>query len=1023
MDAKEADDKSRSAAQGRRGAPRLVSLRHNLFMRFGVLVAAAVLLSALGYLQLGVRPVALRIADSHFDLAAQQVETSLERLFRPAEYLIGIARQWALSPGFAPDRAGSFNRLFFPILKQMPQITSAVAGTSDGEGWMLLQLSDNRWLTRLTDIPRHGELQQFITWQEGGAPAREFLARMPYDPRQRPWFRLAAAGADDGRPHWTEPYAFFTTKDPGITVSARRDLPDGRTLVVGFDIKLLDLSLATSAVRVGGHGCALVLTADGRVLGLPRGADTSNALQIRQQVLESADALRIPAIRAGMAAWRTAERPVAQILRFTSRGRSWLGTFRPFPLGEQTFWVAAFAPEADFVPNWQPMVRALAAILLLVLGLTLLMARRQARRFSAPLELLAAASERISRLDFTNGRPLSTPFREIDQLARAQNGMRDILRDFRDTVMTQAAERQEQIAILRATETRLQETLSQEQAILDNALVGILFTRERRIVHHNRRLAELLGYAEGELQGHSTEVFYPDREEFLAVGQRAYATIAGGENFIKEMWFHRKDGSRFWGHLSGRALDATRPLEGSVWIIVDLTERKQAEEQLQHLGHHDPLTDLPNRLLFNDRLVHAIQRAQREAGWLALLFIDLDDFKNVNDTLGHQFGDRLLCAVAERLGTVLRNADTLARLGGDEFIVLIEQIQGAEAVAGLAGKLLGAFAAPLVVDGRSTHITGSIGISMYPTDGTDPAALIRNADIAMYQAKASGRQSYRFYSEEMTRQVRDRLEMEEHLRRAIAGKELQLHFQPLVRLHDGAVTGAEALVRLIHPERGLISPLEFIPLAEETGLIFPLGQWVLEESCRHWASLATAGLRLPRIAVNLSVKQLQRTDFLPVVRETLAGAGVPPGVLEFEVTESLFLESEGAFDLMHALADLGVTLSIDDFGTGYSSLSYLKSLPFGKLKIDKSFISEIGLNADGETLVRTIISLADTLGLEVTAEGIEKEQQIAFLLEEGCGHGQGYLFSAAMPAEDFRAWLDHHPIAAGVPSPTPLDRS
>ncbi|HKK01363.1 MAG TPA: EAL domain-containing protein, partial [Desulfuromonadales bacterium] len=561
-------------------------------------------------------------------------------------------------------------------------------------------------------------------------------------------------------------------------------------------------------------------------------------------------------------------------------------------------------------------------------------------------------------------------------------------------------------------EKRLQDTLNHEQAILDNALVGILFTRDRSIIHHNRRLSELFGYADGELLDHSTEIFHTSHEQFLAVGQRVYETIERGESHVEELWLRRKDGSRFWCHLSGRALHASRPADGSVLIFIDLTERKKAEEQLQHLGHHDALTNLPNRLLFNDRLAHAIERARRENERLALLFIDLDNFKNVNDTLGHQFGDLLLCAVARRLSSTIRRSDTLARQGGDEFILLIEQASTVETVAVLADKLLESLSAPLEVDGRQTHITGSIGISMYPADGADPNTLIRNADIAMYQAKNSGRQAYRFYSEEMTRQVRNRLEMEEQLRRAIDEGTLELHLQPLVRLHDGAVTGAEALVRMRHAERGLIPPLEFIPLAEETGLIFPLGLWVLEESCRQWIDLARQGVRLSRLAVNISVKQLYRADFLPAVREILRRSDIPAGVLEFEITESLFLESQEAFEVLHALDSLGIVLSIDDFGTGYSSLSYLKRFPFKKLKIDQSFTQEIGTDRDGEALIRTIISLAGTLGLNLTAEGIETREQLAFLLNAGCGHGQGYLFSPPMSTDRFRDWLSRHPMTA-----------
>ena len=302
-------------------------------------------------------------------------------------------------------------------------------------------------------------------------------------------------------------------------------------------------------------------------------------------------------------------------------------------------------------------------------------------------------------------------------------------------------------------------------------------------------------------------------------------------------------------------------------------------------------------------------------------------------------------------------------------------------------------------------VTGSIGISLYPADGLDAKTLIRNADAAMYQAKAQGRNTYHFYSEEMTRTALRRMEMEGYLRQGLEKSWLELHFQPQINLIDGSVIGAEALVRLRHPEKGLIPPLEFIGLAEETGLIFPLGQWVIEESCRTWIHLHKQGLRLPRLAVNLSAKQLQRNDFQARVTETLKATGMPAGVLEMEITESVFLESEKALELLSALGSLGINLSIDDFGTGYSSLSYLKRLPFGKIKIDRSFVRDIGLDEESETLARTIINMAHNLGLEAIAEGVETREQIDFLLAAGCLEAQGFYFAKPLPKADFQAWL------------------
>jgi diguanylate cyclase (GGDEF)-like protein/PAS domain S-box-containing protein len=855
---------------------RSTSLRRSLFLRFGFLITGAVALFALGYVYFGVRPVVLRIADSHFAVAAEEVEASLNRIFSPAESLIGIASRWAVEPGFAVDRPAEFNFLFRPVMEQMHQITSVVAGTSDGQGWMLLKLPDRLWRNRITDIPGNGKEQHFFEWRDGSL-LKEYREVIDYDPRDRPWFKGAMAAPGKDTVYWTEPYTFFTTRDPGITVSSRRDLADGRSFVVGFDIMLLDISRATSAVKVGEHGYVLVLTSDQRVLGLPRSATMIDDDLIRQNVLRPADALGSKPVNAGLGQWQTERRPAARILRFSAAGRPWLATFRPFHLGVQTFWVAVFAPEADFVPGWQPMVQALAVILFIVLGLTLFVARRQARRFSAPLEALALASERIARLDFEPGPPVRTRLIEINKLAATLDAMRIMLSNFRTTVEAQALNLKNQIAALSSTESQLreseahlQEALTQQQAILDNALVGIAFVRNRAFIHFNRLFAELLGYAGDELAGKSAELVYDSRESYLIVGKLAYDIINRGDNFVEELWLRRKDGSRFWGRLSGRAITVGNPQAGSVWILADLTERKRAEEQLDYLVNHDPLTDLPNRLLFNDRLGHAIRRAQRKSEQLALLFIDLDHFKAVNDTMGHQVGDQLLCSVAGKLSGILRSSDTLARLGGDEFIVLLEGVEAPASVATLANNLIEAFSAPLDVGDRQFYMTGSIGISIFPPDGEDPATLVRNADAAMYQAKLAGRNAYHFYSEEMTRNAVARLELEDQLRHAIERGALEIHFQPQVNLRDGSVVGAEALVRLRHPERGLLAPLEFIPLAEETGLIFQIGLWVLEQSCLQWVALEQQGIRLPRIAVNLSVKQLQRGNFLNAISDLLA---------------------------------------------------------------------------------------------------------------------------------------------------------
>ena len=1008
--------------------PRLVSLRRSLFLRFGLVGACAVLLFAICYMQFGVRPLALQIADNDFTSATDTVANTLSRIFHPAENLSKISIQWVGPAGLDIDRPEPFNRLMQPILETMPQITSAVAGTTDGQGWLLLQLSDDRWRNRITDIPARGAQNLFIDWRQGEEPKRHFET-IDYDPRLRPWFQNAMAAPANGAVHWSSPYTFFTTKDPGMTVSIRRDLEDGRSLVIGFDLKLIDISQTTAGITVGTHGYVVVLTDDDRVLGLPRPPAGMDLETERQLLLQPSGKLGLPAVNVGLSDWRQSRHSFSKTSHFTAKGEEWMATMRPFKLGQETFWIAAFAPQSDFLPSWTTMWQVLAFVLTLILGMTLLVARGQARNISTPLEELAAESERIAHLDFEDRPTVVSHWSEVETLASAQSDMRQMLREFRITVEAQEADLKKQVASLqvkkaelRTSQAQLQEALRQEQAILNNALTGIFFVRNRIIIRHNLRFAQMLGFFPGELNGRSTETIYENPEVFQTVGERAYSALRRDESFTEEMWFRRKDGIQFWGHLSGHALDASQPQNGSVWILVDLTERKRAEEQLVHMGNHDTLTGLPNRQLFNDRLSHALLRAGKNSDQLALLFVDLDHFKTINDTLGHEVGDQLLRVVSDRLKPSLGAFDTLARWGGDEFIILVEGVENILSVDEMAGHLLKLLSEPIRIGVEEFFISGSIGISMFPGDGEDTATLIRNADTAMYQAKAQGRNTFHFYSADMTRKTKQRMEIKTRLQTALSSGGLEVHFQPQVNLKNGRVSGVEALVRLRGQDGTLIPPNEFIPIAEESDLICQVGEWVLEQSCRLWVDLDREGLQVPCMAVNFSVKQLQRRNFLERVMDIQSFTGMPPTALDMEITESFFLESDGALDLMQRLAAVGVTFSLDDFGTGYSSLSYLKKLPFGKLKIDRAFVRGIGHSNDDEALVRTIISLARTLGLEVIAEGVETSEQAEFLVAAGCELAQGFLFARPMPIEAFRSWLtdrqqEHSPASTlSIPS-------
>jgi diguanylate cyclase (GGDEF)-like protein len=440
-------------------------------------------------------------------------------------------------------------------------------------------------------------------------------------------------------------------------------------------------------------------------------------------------------------------------------------------------------------------------------------------------------------------------------------------------------------------------------------------------------------------------------------------------------------------------------------VFSDITKVKESQDKLDHLAHHDPLTGLPNRLLFHDRLQHAMVRAARGARQLAVMFIDLDRFKTVNDTLGHHVGDELLKQVAGQLAGCLRDGDTLARLGGDEFIVLLEDVDGVHGARQVAEKLMQLFERPVLVSDYELFVTGSVGISLFPQDAVDMNVLIRHADVAMYQAKARGRNGYQLYAPSMDGDGAERLRMEGLLRRAIERGEIRLHYQPQVEIETGRLIGVEALVRWHSAELGHVPPVRFIPLAEDIGFIGQLGAWVLEEACRQVVCWETAGLYVPKVAVNLSGRQFDRGSLAPLVARVLADAGLAPQRLQLEVTESVIMNTGDALQYINDLHALGVELAIDDFGTGYSSLAYLKQLPVQTLKIDRSFIKDIPADKDDEAIAVAIVQLGKSMDLAVIAEGVETADQAAFLLRHGCRRAQGYLYGRPVePAELLETW-------------------
>jgi len=446
---------------------------------------------------------------------------------------------------------------------------------------------------------------------------------------------------------------------------------------------------------------------------------------------------------------------------------------------------------------------------------------------------------------------------------------------------------------------------------------------------------------------------------------------------------------------------------GAVIVFHDVSAARSMSLEMARSAQHDFLTGLPNRMLLNDRIGHAIMSAPRHAKKVAVLFLDLDGFKHINDSLGHTIGDKLLQSIAKRLVNCIRASDTVSRQGGDEFVVLLSEVERSENAAITAKRMLQVVAQPHPIGPHDLHITTSIGVSIYPDDGLDAETLIKNADTAMYQAKESGRQSCQFFKPAMNIRAVERQSIEGSLRRALERREFALHYQPKVNLRTGEITGAEALIRWTHPIRGPVSPAEFIPIAEECGLILPIGKWVLREACKQVRAWMDTGLRLATIAVNISAMEFRDEHLLEGVFAILKDTGVDPRLLELELTESVLMKrADLAASVLQTLRAKGVQLAVDDFGTGYSSLSYLRKFPVDTLKIDQSFIRQIAVAPRDTTIVTAIISMGRSLGLRVVAEGVEKEEEVVFLQENQCDEAQGYYFSPPVPPQQFAKLLE-----------------
>ncbi|GAB4165130.1 MAG: hypothetical protein Kow00100_03160 [Geothermobacteraceae bacterium] len=585
---------------------------------------------------------------------------------------------------------------------------------------------------------------------------------------------------------------------------------------------------------------------------------------------------------------------------------------------------------------------------------------------------------------------VARPFGRIGQ------GISGITGTMRDVTARRLAEE-----ALRENEERYRRIFSNIQDIYFESSMGGL------VIEVSPSIENSLGYRRDQLIGMPFSMLCDDPE---AVGHIRERLLECERLRDFELLLRRRGGETVPCSVNGTLVrdENGKPLK-IVGSIRDVSERKRAEDEIRSLAYHDQLTGLPNRSLLKDRMQQALAQARRQNRQMAVLFLDLDRFKDVNDTLGHDAGDELLRMVAEKLDSCVRQSDTVARLGGDEFVILLTSVKNAHDPVVVAEKILQLLTRPFVLNGKEVFTSTSIGIAMYPNDGADADTLLKHADMAMYEAKEHGRSHFQFFSEKMHQDAFDRNLLEHKLRVALEEGQFELYYQPQWDMRGRRLIGVEALVRWFHPEDGPISPARFIPVAEDTGLIRPLGEWVLRTACAQLRAWQDAGLPPIRVGVNISGRQFRQPDLVEMIDRILAETGLDPRQLELELTETYLMEDAAATSrTLEYLKVRGLELAIDDFGTGYSSLSYLKHFPIDRIKIDQSFVREVVSNADDAAIVEAIIAMANSLELDVIAEGVETARQLRFLKDRGCSEMQGYFFARPMPADEMGAYLHEH---------------
>ncbi|HOE41936.1 MAG TPA: EAL domain-containing protein [Rhodoferax sp.] len=988
----------------------VLPLRLLLVRQVGVLMAGTVLLVGACFVVFGMLPMADQIARDQFDSAGARVEGGLSAVFTPPARLLAVSHGWLA--GQAPDLASpqAFNASFKPLLQEFSQLTSVVAGTSTGQGWLLLQQPGGAWRNRMTDVARWGTQRHLLIEHDAIGRVSQRWSEQIYDPRTRPWFQGAMSTPGELAVFWTAPYTFFTTGDPGITVSARSKLAGGADFVLGFDLTLRDLSKVTMGASVGMTGLALVVTDDERVLALPGAPAGVSAAEWFGRMLKPVTALGLPAASAALARWHELNRPEGAVLAYQSGGTAWLASVRPYVLGTQRLWVLVLAPKADFALAWRPIALALGLALLLVLLLASWLLRTAALRLSEPLEALALASRRIGQLDFQGVVQPPSQIAEIVALTSSQQGMLDTLRQNQQELDARAQALQQQVHALRRAETRLLEQNDQLSTIIENFPGGVLVVdADLRVLAFNVRYQTMLALPDELMK--KPGLRFGDLLRFNA-RRGDYGPVDVEQLVAERLALVRQSLPQRSERVlaSGSVIEVRRtplPNGGFVSLYMDVTVSKKHQRELEHLAHFDALTGLPNRVLLADRLRHGMAQVARRGQRLAVAYLDLDGFKFVNDTYGHEVGDQLLLLLSGRMKQALRDGDTLARIGGDEFVAVLMELAGPSESEPLLTRLLAAADAPASLLGLELRVSASIGVSFFPQNQeVDAEQLMRQADQAMYQAKQAGKNRYQFFDAEHDLSLPGQIESLQRVRLALTGSEFVLHYQPMVNLRSAAVVGAEALIRWQHPQQGLLLPGAFLPLLEEHALAIELGRWVIDTALAQMASWLAAGTHLP-VSVNVGARQLQHSGFVEDLRASLVRhPQVNPADLQLEVQEISALEDLARVtEVMAQCRAMGVHFALDDFGTGYSSLTYLKRLPVSQFKIDQSFVRDMLDDPDDLSILAGVVNVSVSFHRAVIAEGVESVAHGQLLLRLGCDLAQGFGIARPMLAGELAGWV------------------